>query len=64
MSPAGAEVRLALAFRGGRLFVAGRTVDAANNWNFVVRAYQAGGEESENDDVDDDSIDARRTSRP
>ena len=49
----GAELPLGLAVLGGRLFVAGRTVDASGNWNFTVRAYRTSGQESEepSDDV-------------
>lgn len=43
LRPLGAEIPLAVAMFGGRLFVAGRLVDATDNWNFVVRAYHAAG---------------------
>jgi outer membrane protein assembly factor BamB len=38
----GFETPMDLALLEERLFVAGRTVDASGNWNFVVRAYNAG----------------------
>ncbi len=41
----GDETPLDLVLRGGRLFVVGRAVDATNNWDFTVRAYDAGDDE-------------------
>jgi outer membrane protein assembly factor BamB len=40
----GGEAPLGLVLLGRRFFVAGRTIDATDNWNFVVRAYAAGGQ--------------------
>lgn len=51
----GAEIPLRVAFSRGRLFVVGRTVDAADNWNFAVRAYSVTGEQSDEDDVQNNS---------
>jgi outer membrane protein assembly factor BamB len=49
---AGAEVPLRVAAHGSALFVVGRTVDATNNWNFVIRAYHTRAEvDNEGGDV-------------
>ena len=61
----GAETPLRVAVRGSRLFVVGRTVDAVNNWNFVVRAYHIGHHASDEDDGgDDDRSDDNQSSTP